>query len=124
MAADNDVINPDQPGNRANREDDWQRRKSGREKSETDDVGFARAPVAVEQRRRAFPINIARPMHAGRLPKQGFRHFLGGTFDCFARPAQVYSMGSEPDWRLPNRPSQSEPAAGVDDSGILLPTEG
>jgi hypothetical protein len=30
-------------------------------------------------------------MHAGRLPKQGFRHFLDGTFDCFKRPAQVHS---------------------------------
>src|SRR5207302_6107985 len=33
---------------------------------EADDVGFARAPVAVQNRRRALPIDIARPLNVRR----------------------------------------------------------
>ena len=65
MATDHDVIDADQAGQRADRENDRQRRKSRREKREPDDVGLARAPVAVKQRGRAFPIHIARPLNVG-----------------------------------------------------------
>src|SRR3954465_9808864 len=44
--------------------DDGKRGKTGREKRGADDVGLARAPVAVEQRRRAGPADIAGPMCA------------------------------------------------------------
>ena len=58
-AADDDVVEPDDEAQRADREDDGQRGKSHRGKSQTDDVGFARSPVAIEQCRSARPTEIA-----------------------------------------------------------------
>ena len=64
MTANDRVIDSDQTGERANSKNDRQRRKSGRHKGQTDNVRFAGAPIAIEQCGRAFPIQIARPMHA------------------------------------------------------------
>ena len=65
MGADDDVVVGHHRGQHADRENDRQRRKAGGDESEADDVGLARAPVAVEQRRGALPIDIARPMNGG-----------------------------------------------------------
>ncbi len=58
IPADNRIVNSDQTGESADRENDWQRRKPGGEESETDDISFARAPITIEQRGGAFPIDI------------------------------------------------------------------
>src|SRR6266446_9585820 len=63
MTANDCVIDPDQTGKRANGKDDRQRGKSGGDKRQTNHVRLAGAPIAVEQRPGAFPIQIARPMH-------------------------------------------------------------
>jgi hypothetical protein len=65
MTADDRVIDPDQTGERTNGQDDRQRRKSSGYKRQSNDVRFAGTPVAIEQCGGAFPIEIARAMHAG-----------------------------------------------------------
>ena len=74
MAADHDVIDPDQTGQRADGENDRQRRKSGRQKCQANDIGLARAPVAIKQRGRAFPIDVARAMHRTALGDDQISH--------------------------------------------------
>src|SRR6266480_131485 len=64
MPADNRVIDADQSSKGANSQYDWQRRKPGSHKRQTNDVRFAGAPIAVEQGGGAFPVQIARPVHA------------------------------------------------------------
>src|SRR5437660_12490962 len=64
MAADDRVIDADQAGERANSQDDRQRRKSRGNKCETNYVRFAGTPLAVKQCGSAFPVQIARPMYA------------------------------------------------------------
>ena len=78
MAANNDVIVPDHCRESTNRKNDWKRRKTSGNECQADDIGLTRAPVTVEQRRRAFPIDIARPMYASRQPDYGFSHFVTG----------------------------------------------
>src|SRR4029077_13409588 len=68
------VIDSDQTGEHADGKNDWQRRKSRGEKRQPDHIGFARAPIAVEQRGCAFPINIARPMHRAALGDNQVSH--------------------------------------------------
>jgi len=63
VAADDHVIDSDQPGQRADGKDDRERGETGGKESQTDDIGFARAPITIEERGRAPPINIARAMH-------------------------------------------------------------
>ncbi len=60
MGADDDVVVGHHRGQHADRENDRQRRKAGGDESEADDIGLARAPVAVEQGGGALPIDIAR----------------------------------------------------------------
>src|SRR5207249_10459011 len=64
MPANDRVIDPDQTRERANGKNDRQRRKPGGHKCKTNYVRLAGAPIAVEQSGSAFPIQIARPMHA------------------------------------------------------------
>src|SRR5437762_9983931 len=64
MTADDNVIDADQPRESANGQDDWQRRKSGGDKRQTNDVRLAGAPIAVEQCGGSFPVQIARSVHA------------------------------------------------------------
>src|SRR5438132_5050382 len=64
MTANDRVIDADQTRERANGKNNRQRRKSGGDKRQTNYVGLAGAPIAVEQGARALPIQIARPMHA------------------------------------------------------------
>src|SRR5438128_2537075 len=64
MTANHCIIDPDQTRERANGKNDRQRRKSSRHKRQTNNVRLAGAPIAVEQGAGAFPIQIARPMHA------------------------------------------------------------
>src|SRR5437868_85324 len=63
--ADHHVVETDQRGQHAHRRDKPKRSVASDRKRETDDVGFARAPVAVQNRRRALPIDIARPLNVG-----------------------------------------------------------
>ena len=80
MTADHNVIDPYQSGQRADRENDWQRRKTGGQKRQTDDVGFARAPIAVKQRGGAFPIDVPRTMDCAALSNDQISHLAWG--DC------------------------------------------
>src|SRR5438552_18670687 len=64
MAANDRVIDADQTRERANGKDDRQRRKPGGHKCKANHVRLAGAPIAVEQCASAFPIQIARSMHA------------------------------------------------------------
>ena len=82
MAANDDVVNPDQPGHGADREDDRQRGKARGEERQTDDVGLACAPVAVEQRGGAFPVDVARPMPAGASMNDSAMNCAGGSNRC------------------------------------------
>ena len=68
MGADDDVVEADDRGEQADREDDRHGRKAGGDKGEADDVRLARAPIAVKQRGGALPIDVARAMdcRAGR----------------------------------------------------------
>ena len=75
MRADNDVVVGDDGGEQADRENDRQRRKSRRDERETDDVGLARSPIAVEEGSGAFPIHIARPMHSRRIENGSHQDF-------------------------------------------------
>ncbi len=74
VSANDGVIDSDQTGEHADGKDNRQRRKPGCEKCEPNHVGLARAPVAVQQRGRAFPINIARPMHRAALGDNQVSH--------------------------------------------------
>src|SRR5438309_11987673 len=64
MTANDRVINADQTRERANGKNDRQRRKSSRHECQANNVRLAGAPIAVEQCGSAFPIQIARSMHA------------------------------------------------------------
>src|SRR5436190_2182013 len=63
--ANDHVIDADQRGQHAHRRDQPKRRVTRDRKCETDDIGLARAPVAVQNGRRAFPIDIARTFNVG-----------------------------------------------------------
>ncbi len=65
MLADDNVIVGHHRGERADRENDRQRTEPRRDKGQADDVGFACSPIAVKQRRGAFPIHVARAMDGG-----------------------------------------------------------
>ncbi len=62
-AADDHVIDADERGENAHRRDEPERGIAGDGKGEADDVGFARAPVAVKNRGRARNIDIARALN-------------------------------------------------------------
>src|SRR6267143_4787792 len=64
-AADDHVIDPNQRNEHAHQRDQPERSVTGNGKGETDHVGFARAPVAVQDRGRARHIDIARPLNVG-----------------------------------------------------------
>ena len=59
------VIDADESGKHAHRGDEPERCITGNRKRETDDVGFACAPVPVENRSRARHVDIARPPDIG-----------------------------------------------------------
>src|SRR5262249_27772446 len=58
MFADQNVVVADEGREGADSDDDGQGSIAGRHKSQSDDIGFARAPVAVEQSSGALPIDI------------------------------------------------------------------
>ena len=64
--ADDHVIDPDERGQDAHRRDQPERGVAGDSERQPNDVGLARAPVAVENRGRALPIHIARPLNVCR----------------------------------------------------------
>ncbi len=64
VRADDDVIVGHHRRQHADSEDDGERGKAGRDKSQTDDIRLARPPIAVEKRGGAFPIHITRTMDA------------------------------------------------------------
>src|SRR2546423_6183853 len=71
MGADNNVVVADDRGEGANCENDRERSETGGNKSKADNVGFARAPISVEESSRAFPIHISWAMdRAGVRDKQ------------------------------------------------------
>src|SRR5947208_17067969 len=57
---DHHVVETDQRGQHAHRRDQPKRSVASDRKREPDDVGFAHTPVAVQNRRRTLPIEIAR----------------------------------------------------------------
>src|SRR5206468_1272733 len=61
--ANDHVVEANERGEDAHQGDEPQRCVAGHGKGETDDVGLARAPVAVQNRGRAFPIDIARSLN-------------------------------------------------------------
>ena len=63
QAADDHVVDPDERGQHAHQRDQPERSVAGDGKRKTDDVGLARAPVAVKNRGRAFPVDIARTLN-------------------------------------------------------------
>src|SRR5215471_7736791 len=62
MAADRHVVHPDERHQQTHRCDQPERTVTGDRKSQTDHVRLARAPVPIEDRRRAGCINVARPL--------------------------------------------------------------
>ena len=63
--ADDGVIVADDGRQRANRQNDRQRRITGRQERKPDHVSFARSPIPVEQSRRPFPVQVAWTMNSG-----------------------------------------------------------
>src|SRR6266404_2818286 len=64
MLADDYVIVADQPRQEANGQNDRKGSETGSQKRKPNDIRLARAPVAVEQSRRACPADIAGSMHS------------------------------------------------------------
>src|SRR5438067_10638515 len=64
--ADDHVINADECGQYTHQGDEPKRGVTCDGEGKTDDVSLARAPVTVEDRSRAFPIDIARTLNVGR----------------------------------------------------------
>src|SRR5260370_30220740 len=62
MATDRHVVNPDESHQQTHRRDQPERTVTGDRKGQTDHIRLARAPVPIEDRRRAQRINIARPL--------------------------------------------------------------
>ena len=63
--ANDHVVDADESGEHAHRGDQPERSVTGDGKGESDDVGFARAPIPVENRSRAWHVDIARPPDIG-----------------------------------------------------------
>src|SRR5207247_1838501 len=61
--ADDHVVEADQRRKHAHRRDQPERCVAGDRERETDHIGFAGTPVAVKNRRRALPIDIARTLN-------------------------------------------------------------
>src|SRR5437867_12757917 len=96
MPADDRVIDADQAGERANSQDDRQRRKSRGNKCETNYVRFACTPIAIKQCGGTFPIQITRPMYPRTRVQNNIlyklRHYLPGvTVHCTLVHWQVVS---------------------------------
>ena len=77
MRADDNVVKANNGGQGADRENERERSKPGRDEGEADDVSLARAPVAIEKGGGPLPVNIARSMHTRRFDKR-FSHELCG----------------------------------------------
>src|SRR5438552_11698569 len=60
--ADDHVVEPDERSEHAHRRDEPERSVTGNSKGETDDVGFARAPVTVKNGGGARNIDVARAL--------------------------------------------------------------
>src|ERR1041385_8441247 len=67
MLADDDVIVADQPGERANRQDDGEGSVAGRQERSPDNIGLAGPPVAVKQGGRPLPVDVSRTMNPGAI---------------------------------------------------------
>ena len=77
--SDDHVVEANERGEHAHQGDEPERCVAGDGKRETDDVGFARTPVAVQNRRRPPPIDIAWSLNVGWY--QLIRLKRGGTRD-------------------------------------------
>src|SRR2546423_10145425 len=64
-ATDDHVIDPNQRDEHAHKGDEPERGVVGDGEGEADDIGFARAPIAVKNRSRARHIDIARSLNVG-----------------------------------------------------------
>src|SRR5439155_23599285 len=82
MRADNNVVETNDCRERAYREDDRKRRETSGDKCEAEHIGFARTPVAIEQRGRPFPVDVARTMHRSGLSDDQVSHLTWR--DCCA----------------------------------------
>src|SRR5213596_188455 len=94
MTADDNVIDADQPPHCANGQDDWQRRKSGGDKRQTNDVRLAGAPIAVEQCGGSFPVQIARSVHARTRVQNNIFNQLRHCFSGGESPLRARSLAS------------------------------
>ena len=66
--ANNHVVEPDESRQNANRQDDRKRRIAGGDEGQTDDIGLAGPPVAIEQRRGTLPVKISRSLNLQNSP--------------------------------------------------------
>ncbi len=64
-AADNHVVESNERGEDAHQGDQPERSVASNGEGETDDVGFARTPVAVQNRGRTRRIHVARTLNVG-----------------------------------------------------------
>ena len=88
------VIDADQTSKRANGQNNWQRRKPGSHKRQADHVRLACAPITIEQCGRAFPIKIARPMHARTRVENSILYKLRHSVIGFDSPLHTCSLAS------------------------------
>src|SRR6266480_2653585 len=86
MGADGYVVVAHDRGEGANCENDRERSETGGNKSKTDNVGFARAPVSVEESSRAFPIHIARAMDRAGVGDKQISHSRWSDCSPWAAP--------------------------------------
>src|ERR1019366_8000708 len=100
MLADPDVIDADQAGQRADGQQVWQRGKTHRREGQADDIGFAGAPVAVEQRRGWHPPDVARAPYGTDFHGAGLGPATTGIHQCSAY--QPYQPGAS--LRCPDLP--------------------
>ena len=97
MAANDDVVDTDQRRDGADREDDRQRGKASGEERQTDDVGLACAPVAVEKSGGPLPVDVPGPMPAGPYDERDRHNLLrAGVTDASSRRASDFSQMRNP----------------------------
>ena len=73
VLADPDVIDPHQAGQRADGQQVRQRSETNRRERQTDDIGFAGAPVTVQECRRPHPPDVARASYGADFHRAGLK---------------------------------------------------
>jgi hypothetical protein len=66
MPANDDIIDSHKGGDCGNSKDDWKGGKSRGDKREPGDVGLARPPITIKERRSPFPVDVSGTMGTAR----------------------------------------------------------